>query len=63
MGLPSVVEVLSAKEVGDVQPASIDLPTSPGSVLMIHESLEQLETDMKKIREAEDDELHGIYSF
>lgn len=61
--LPSVVEVLSAKEVGDFQPTSIDLPTSPGTVLMVHESLEQLETDMRKIREAEEDEKHGIYSF
>jgi len=63
MNLPSVVEVLSAKQVGDVQPATIDLPTSPGTVLMIHESLEQLEADMKKIREAEEDQINGIYQF
>merc|ERR1712118_449555 len=31
--LPSVVEVLSAKQVGDFQAASIDLPTPPGTVL------------------------------
>jgi len=61
--LPTVVEVLSSKEVGDFQHASIDLPTSPGTVLMVHESLEQLEADMKKIREAEEDEKDGIYRF
>lgn len=45
MKLPSVIEVLTAKGVNDFQPQSIDLPTSPGTVLMVHESLEQLETD------------------
>merc|ERR1719502_444562 len=61
--LPSVVEVLSAKQIGDFQPASIDLPTSPGTVLMVHHSSAQLEADMRKIREAEEDLLEGIYSF
>jgi biotin carboxylase len=61
--LPSVVEVLSAKQVGDFQAASIDLPTSPGTVLMVHHSRAQLEADMRKIREAEEDLLDGIYSF
>jgi biotin carboxylase len=59
--LPSVVEVLSAKAVGDFQPQSIDLPTSPGTVLMVHESRAQLEADMQKIRTAEHDEVDGIY--
>merc|ERR1712072_901343 len=61
MQLPSVVEVLSAKAVGDFQPQSIDLPTSPGTVLMVSESVVQLEADMQKIRAAEEDELNGIY--
>lgn len=59
--LPSVVEVLTGKSVGDFQPQSIDLPTSPGTVLMVHESKKQLETDMQKIRSAESDEADGIY--
>merc|ERR1712166_885513 len=44
--LPSVVEVLTGKSVGDFQPQSIDLPTSPGTVLMVHESMEQLEAEL-----------------
>jgi len=61
LNLPSVVEVLTSKVIGDFQPQSIDLPTSPGTVLMLNESKEQLEADMKKIREAEEDALQGIY--
>jgi biotin carboxylase len=59
--LPSVVEVLTGKSVGDFQPQSIDLPTSPGTVLMVHESMEQLEADMQSIRKAETDLDNGIY--
>jgi len=59
--LPSVVEVLTSKAFGDFQAQSIDLPTSPGTVLMLHESKEQLEADMQKIRAAEEDALNGIY--
>merc|ERR1711976_467335 len=59
--LPSVVEVLTGKAVGDFQPQSIDLPTSPGTVIMIHESMEQLEADMQAIRKAETDVEKGIY--
>jgi len=59
--LPSVVEVLTSKTVGDLQPQSIDLPTSPGTVLMVHESKAQLEADMQIIRAAEEDVLNGLY--
>lgn len=61
LNLPSVVEVLTGKGVGDFQPQSIDLPTSPGTVLMVHESKEQLEADMRKIRAVESDPDAGIY--
>merc|ERR1712012_1033500 len=61
MKLPSVIEVLTAKGVNDFQPQSIDLPTSPGTVLMVHDSLDQLEKDMAAIRAAEADEIAGIY--
>lgn len=61
MSLPSVIDVLTAKGIGDYQPQSIDLPTSPGTVLMVHESTKQLEEDMQKIRAAEADEIAGIY--
>lgn len=59
--LLSVVEVLTSKAPGDFQPQSIDLPTSPGTVLMLHESMEQLEADMRKLRAAEEDASNGIY--
>merc|ERR1711972_409687 len=59
--LLSVVEVLTSKALGDFQPQSIDLPTSPGTVLMLHESKEQLEADMQRIRAAEEDASNGIY--
>jgi len=59
--LPSVVEVLTSKAIGDLQLQSIDLPTSPGTVLMLHESKAQLEADMQKIRAAEEDVSSGIY--
>ena len=59
--LPSVVEIITSKVLGDFQPQSIDLPTSPGTVLMLHESKLQLEGDMQKIRAAEDDVLNGLY--
>jgi len=59
--LPSVVEIITSKVLGDFQPQSIDLPTSPGTVLMLHESKLQLEEDMQKIRAAEDDALNGLY--
>jgi len=61
LDLPSVTEVLTAKGVGDFQPQSIDLPTSPGTILMVHESRQQLEADMKKVRAAETDATNGIY--
>jgi len=61
LDLPSCIEVLTAKGVGDFQPQSIDLPTSPGTILMVHESRKQLEEDMKKVRAAEMDSTDGIY--
>jgi len=63
LNLPSVQEVLTSKKIGDHQPQSIDLPTSPGTVLMAHESKAQLENDMAIIRAAEEDEQNGIYIF
>jgi biotin carboxylase len=61
LDLPSCIEVLTAKGVGDFQPQSIDLPTSPGTILMVHESRKQLEEDMRKVRAAEMDSTDGIY--
>merc|ERR1712187_572080 len=63
LNLPSVVDVLTSKTIGDFQPQSIDLPTSPGTVLMLKESIDQLEADMKTLRAAEEDALQGIYIF
>jgi len=53
MELASVVEVLPAVEKGDYLHKSKDLPTLAGNVLMVHESKEQLEADIQRIREAE----------
>jgi len=52
--LPSVVEVLPAVARGDFINRTRDLPTTAGSVLMVHESMEQIEADTAKIRELEE---------
>merc|ERR1712178_578834 len=53
MRLPSVVEVLGTVEQGHYLHQTKDLPTLAGVVLMVHESQEQLEADMQRIRDAE----------
>merc|ERR1711972_546063 len=52
--LPSVVEILPAVEQGGFINRTRDLPTAAGSVLMVHESMEQIEADTAKIRELEE---------
>merc|ERR1712039_518331 len=52
--LPSVVEILPAVEPGGFINKSRDLPTTAGSVLMVHESMEQIKADTAKIRELEE---------
>merc|ERR1712050_739813 len=51
--LPSVVEILPAVEQGGFINRSRDLPTTAGTVLMVHESMEQIKADTAKIRELE----------
>merc|ERR1712048_2588 len=55
MGLPSVIEILPAVEQGGFINRTRDLATSPGNVLMIHDSMEQIESDVAKIRRFEED--------
>merc|ERR1719382_1415719 len=52
--LPSVVEILPAVEQGGFINRSRDLPTAAGTVLMVHESMEQIKADTAKIRELEE---------
>merc|ERR1711933_474319 len=52
--LPSVVEILPAVEQGGFINRSRDLPTTAGSVIMVHESMEQIKADIAKIRELEE---------
>jgi len=52
--LPSVVEILPAVEEGGFVNRTRDLPTAAGSVLMVHESMEQIKADTAKIRELEE---------
>jgi hypothetical protein len=54
MKLPSVVEILPAVQKGGYLTQSIDLNTSAGTLLMVHESEEQLKADIGRIRAAED---------
>merc|ERR1712110_756811 len=58
--LSSVVEVVSRYGKGDRVMQSSDLQTSPGTVLMVNESEQQLLEDIRRLREAEADK-NGIY--
>lgn len=53
MNLPSVLEILPSVAKGAYISKTKDLPTTPGTVLMVHESIEQINADIRKIREAE----------
>lgn len=52
--LPSVVEILPAVEVGQYINKTRDLPTSAGTVLMVHESQQQIQDDTLAIRNLEE---------
>jgi len=53
--LPSVIEILPAVEEGGFINKTRDLATSPGNVLMVHESMEQIALDVARIRCCEED--------
>jgi len=53
--LPSVIEILPAVEEGGFINKTRDLATSPGNVLMVHESMEQIAFDTARIRCCEED--------
>jgi biotin carboxylase len=58
--LPSVAEVVCRLGKGDLVMQSSDLQTTPGTVLMVNDSEEQLVLDIQRLREAEAD-VNGIY--
>jgi biotin carboxylase len=53
MQLSSVVEVCPAIQKGGYLCKTCDLPTSAGGVLMVHESFQVIESDIARIRDAE----------
>jgi hypothetical protein len=53
LNLASVVEVLPSVEKGQYLQKTKDLPTLAGTVLMVHESKDQLDSDIQQIRKAE----------
>jgi len=53
LNLPSVLEILPAVSKGGYLSQTKDLPTLAGTVLMVHESMEQIEKDVLTIRAAE----------
>jgi hypothetical protein len=53
MNLQSVLEILPAVSKGEYLRQTKDLPTLAGTILMVHESKEQIESDIHMIREAE----------
>jgi biotin carboxylase len=59
--LPSLVDVLPSVKRGQWLSQTSDLNNSAGFVLLIHESREQLEADLQRIREAEESgELYEV---
>merc|ERR1719195_920730 len=52
--LPSIVEILPAVEKGGFINTTRDLATAAGTVLMVHESMEQIRADTAKIRQLEE---------
>lgn len=54
MELPSAIEILVPVEPPGFISQSRDLPTAAGTVLMVHESTDQIQKDVQKIREAEE---------
>lgn len=61
MELPSVMEVCPAVQKGGFVRQTIDLPSSTGGVLMVHDSMELIEEDIRRIRKAEENgELYDV---
>jgi len=55
MELPSVIEILPSVQEGGYLLQTKDLPTLAGTVLMVHESMDQINADIQQIRDAEAD--------
>jgi len=53
MNLASAFQIIPAVQKGGRLAQTKDLPTLAGTVLLVHESMEQIEQDIKRIRDAE----------
>jgi biotin carboxylase len=58
--LPSIIEILPAVKQGEFINRSRDLPTAAGTVLMVHESMDQIKADTAKIRDLERKSLYEV---
>jgi len=54
LSLPSVIDILPNVEKGGFLHQTKDLATLAGTVIMVHQSMEQINADIQKIREAEE---------
>jgi biotin carboxylase len=54
MGLPSVMEILPNVQQGGYLCQTIDLASLAGTVIMVHESMDQIKQDIQKIRDVEE---------
>jgi biotin carboxylase len=61
MNLPSVIDVLPAVRPGQMLMQSRDLNSLAGQVLLVHESKQQLQDDIARIREAEKSWLYSVH--
>ncbi|CAI5705883.1 hypothetical protein KXD40_009532 [Peronospora effusa] len=58
--LPSTVSTVWFTHIGDELKATVDMFTTPGSVIMVHEDEEQLKRDYARIRELEHKGLYAL---
>jgi len=53
MNLPSIIEILPNVEQGGYLSQTTDLASLAGTVIMVHESMDQINADIRRIRDAE----------
>lgn len=58
--MPSFVTKSFHVHAGDELPITIDMFTTPGSILMVHDDEEQLKRDYERVRELEHDGLYAL---
>jgi len=61
MNLPSIIEILPNVEQGGYLSQTTDLASLAGTVIMVHESMNQINADIRRIRHAENSlELYSV---